>query len=243
MVIPRLFVDTDLQSGQKLHLPPERSNYLCRVLRIATGQPLWLFNGRGGAFQASLLKADAKQALVQLGEWDGAERESALPIELGIALSKGTRFEQIIQKSTELGVAIIQPLLTERVQVRLNRERVTKRLVHWRAVAQSTCEQCGRNRLPEVCPPIAATEWIATRPAAALALLLDPCAERRLGEIAAPGCTVHLYVGPEGGLTEAEVTAAQRYGFQPVRLGPRVLRTETAPVAAIASMQVLWGDF
>ncbi|MBC6428803.1 MAG: 16S rRNA (uracil(1498)-N(3))-methyltransferase [Cellvibrionales bacterium] len=211
MVIPRLFVDTDLQSGQKLHLPPERSNYLCRVLRIATGQPLWLFNGRGGAFQASLLKADAKQALVQLGEWDGAERESALPIELGIALSKGTRFEQIIQKSTELGVAIIQPLLTERVQVRLNRERVTKRLVHWRA--------------------------------AALALLLDPCAERRLGEIAAPGCTVHLYVGPEGGLTEAEVTAAQRYGFQPVRLGPRVLRTETAPVAAIASMQVLWGDF
>ena len=205
------------------------------------GTRLALFNGEGGVWEAELVEAGKKTAVVRLLAQSSADRQSPLATHLGQVMSKGDRMDYAIQKATELGVTAITPLTSERCELRLRgEERADKKLEHWRRVAIAACEQCGRNRLPVIHEPMTLADWSA-QVAADLKLVLAPAVAGELpGEHVA---SVALLVGPEGGLSDAEIAAVQAQGFRPWQLGPRVLRTETAPVAALALLQARFGDF
>ncbi|MOA28269.1 Ribosomal RNA small subunit methyltransferase E [compost metagenome] len=177
---------------------------------------------------------------VQIDEQFAGQVESPLHIHLGQGLSRGERMDWAIQKATELGVNEITPIFSDRCEVRLKDERADKRLLHWRQVAISACEQCGRSRVPVIHPPVLLADWIK-QTEAELKLVLHPVAEPLVSH--AKPATLAFLIGPEGGLTDAEVEQAKGNGFHAARLGPRVLRTETAPVVALAVAQQLWGDF
>ncbi|HHX36285.1 MAG TPA: 16S rRNA (uracil(1498)-N(3))-methyltransferase [Gammaproteobacteria bacterium] len=238
MSLPRFFVAAPLALGVH-ELPEAQAHYLSRVLRLTAGAPVQLFDGSGQEYIGELTQVGKKSVQVDLQQSVAGLAESALRIHLGQGLSRGERMDWAIQKATELGVAEITPLFTERCEVRLNQERIQKRLEHWQQVAISACEQCGRSQVPVIHPPQQLKDWQASV-AADLKLVLHPVAQP-LTEHAAPSSLAFL-IGPEGGLTEAEVAQAAQHGFQPVRLGPRVLRTETAPVVALSVAQQLWGD-
>lgn len=239
MSLPRFFVAAPLALG--LHdLPEAQAHYLSRVLRLNVGAKVQLFDGSGQEYRGELTGVTKKTVQVSLQECLEGLPESSLPIHLGQGLSRGERMDWAIQKATELGVAEITPLFTERCEVRLNDERAQKRLEHWQHIAISACEQCGRSKVPVIHPPQSVKDW-QTDVKADLKLLLHPVAQP-LTEHATPS-TLAFLIGPEGGLTEDEVTQASQSGFQPARLGPRVLRTETAPVVALSVAQQLWGDF
>lgn len=245
MRIPRLYLPQALCSGAVVALPPERERYLCRVLRLPHGAPLILFNGQGGQFQATLQLSEGQPAAACLGEHQPLERESPLAITLLQGISRGERMEFTLRKATELGVHAILPLFTARCEVRLKGERLAKRLAHWQGIIISACEQSGRNRLPDLRDALSLPAALAAGDqsgAHGSALLLDPSAKHRLADLPAPVGPVSLLIGPEGGLNSDEIALAQRHDYQSLRLGPRVLRTETAPLAALAAMQVLWGD-
>jgi len=239
---PRLFLDRDLASGESLALRGDSYHYLARVLRVKPGAGMTVFNGRGGEHAATVEAIDRACASVRIGEHRDIERESRLRIVLAQGVGRGERTDYAIQKAVELGVAGIAPLLTRRGVVRLEAARATRRLEHWRGVVIGACQQCGRNRLPDLHPLARIEEWLAQRPLDGLGIVLDAKAEATLGEIEHRGESITLLVGPEGGLTDEEVDAACARGFRRVRLGPRVLRTETAGIAAIAACQALWGD-
>jgi len=237
---PRLYVPLDLAAGRELELPAEAANHV-RVLRLPAGNPLTLFNGQGGEFLAELLAVDKRQARVRLIDHLPREAESQLRLTLVQGISKGDRMDYTIQKAVELGVQRIVPVFTERSVVQLDGERLAKREEHWRGVVASACEQCGRNRLPLLLPAVPlARAW--PHVAEGLGLVLDPGAETGLRDLNLGGVELSLLVGPEGGLSDAEVAAAKTHGFHGVRLGPRILRTETAGVAALAALQALAGD-
>ena len=239
MSLPRFFVAAPLALG--LHdLPEAQAHYLSRVLRLNVGAKVQLFDGSGKEYRGELSSVTKKTVQVNVQECLDGLPESSLHIHLGQGLSRGERMDWAIQKATELGVAEITPLFTERCEVRLNDERAQKRLEHWQHIAISACEQCGRSKVPVIHPPQSLKDW-QTRVEADLKLLLHPVAQP-LTEHATPS-TLAFLIGPEGGLTEDEVTQASQFGFQPARLGPRVLRTETAPVVALSVAQQLWGDF
>ncbi|MDY0248570.1 MAG: 16S rRNA (uracil(1498)-N(3))-methyltransferase [Pseudomonas sp.] len=239
MSLPRFFVAAPLALG--LHdLPEAQAHYLSRVLRLTTGAAVQLFDGSGHEFRGELVSVTKKTVQVDLRECLAGLPESALRIHLGQGLSRGERMDWAIQKATELGVDEMTPLFTERCEVRLNDERAQKRLEHWRQIAISACEQCGRSTVPVIHPPASLQDWQA-RVQADLKLVLHPLAQP-LTEHVAPR-TLAFLIGPEGGLTENEVAQTAQYNFQPARLGPRVLRTETAPVVALSIAQQLWGDF
>lgn len=204
-----------------------------------------LFSGDGAEYAAVIESAAGRGVSVTVGERRLLDRESRLRIVLGQAISAGERMDYTIQKAVELGVAVICPIATARCVVRLDAARAAKRLEHWRSVAIAACEQCGRNRLPGIAAVESLPEWLAggTVRGAALSVLLAPQAAAGLRELPAPEGIVVLLAGPEGGFTAGEQALARARGFVPVRLGPRVLRTETAAVAALAAMQALWGDF
>ncbi len=237
---PRFFTEQALAAGSVLTLEPGPSRHIAGALRLREGAELTLFNGRGGEYLAQIT-AVAKQAVtVAVKSFSDAECEARLPITLCVGISRGERMDLVVQKSTELGVAAIQPLVTERTEVRLKGERQRKKWQHWQQVAISACEQCGRNRLPVIAEPLTLDHWL---PAAggSLKLVLHHRSPEGLGERPAPA-SVDLLVGPEGGLSPAEIALAGKAGFQPLALGPRVLRTETAPLAALAILQFHWGD-
>ena len=239
MSLPRFFVAAPLALG--LHdLPEAQAHYLSRVLRLNVGATVQLFDGSGQEYRGELTGVTKKTVQVSLQECLEGLPESSLPIHLGQGLSRGERMDWAIQKATELGVAEITPLFTERCEVCLNDERAQKRLEHWQQIAISACEQCGRSKVPVIHSPQSVKDW-QTDVKADLKLLLHPVAQP-LTEHATP-TTLAFLIGPEGGLTEDEVTQASQVGFQPARLGPRVLRTETAPVVALSVAQQLWGDF
>lgn len=221
-------------------LPEAQAHYIGRVLRMAEGDALQLFDGSGNEFRGKLLEVGKKRVVVQLDESFAGQVESPLQIHLGQGLSRGERMDWAIQKATELGVNEITPIFSERCEVRLKDERADKRLSHWRQVAASACEQCGRSRVPVIHPPVLLADWIK-QTQADLKLVLHPVAEPLVSH--AKPATLAFLIGPEGGLSDAEVDQAQGAGFLPARLGPRVLRTETAPVVALAVAQQLWGDF
>ncbi|MDY0205413.1 MAG: 16S rRNA (uracil(1498)-N(3))-methyltransferase [Pseudomonas sp.] len=239
MSLPRFFVAAPLALG--VHdLPEAQAHYLSRVLRLTVGAAVQLFDGSGQEFRGELSSVTKKAVQVDLRECLQGLPESSLRIHLGQGLSRGERMDWAIQKATELGVAEITPLFTERCEVRLNDERMQKRLEHWQQIAISACEQCGRSKVPVIYAPQSVKDWQATVQAD-LKLVLHPVAQP-LTEHRAPS-TLAFLIGPEGGLTEDEVAQAVEHNFQPARLGPRVLRTETAPIVALSVAQQLWGDF
>jgi 16S rRNA (uracil1498-N3)-methyltransferase len=239
MRLSRFFVDAPLSLGDH-ELPEAQAHYISRVLRMSEGDAVQLFDGSGQEFRASLLEVGKKRVVVQVTETFAGQVESPLQIHLGQGLSRGERMDWAIQKATELGVNEITPIFSERCEVRLKDERADKRLQHWRQVAISACEQCGRSRVPVIHPPLLLADWLK-QAEADLKLVLHPVAEPLVSH-AKPGSLAFL-IGPEGGLTDGEVERAQGAGFHSARLGPRVLRTETAPVVALAVAQQLWGDF
>ena len=239
MRLSRFFIDAPLSLGQH-ELPEAQAHYIGRVLRHAAGDAVQLFDGSGQEYLGALIEVGKKAVRVELREQLAGQAESPLRIHLGQGLSRGERMDWAIQKATELGVSEITPIVSERCEVRLKDERADKRLAHWRQVAISACEQCGRSVLPVIHAPVSLAEWQA-HVQAELKLVLHPVAAP-LESHARPHNLAFL-IGPEGGLSEAEVEQAKAAGFHAARLGPRVLRTETAPVVALAVAQQLWGDF
>ena len=239
MRLSRFFIDAPLALGQH-ELPEAQAHYIGRVLRLSAGAEVQLFDGSGQEYLGEIIEAGKKSVRVELREQTAGLGESPLHVHLGQGLSRGERMDWAIQKATELGVAEITPIVSTRCEVRLKDERADKRMQHWRQVAISACEQCGRSVLPLIHPPLALDDWLK-QSSAELKLVLHPVAEP-LTSHRKPQ-TLAFLIGPEGGLSDSEVTQAQSAGFQAARLGPRVLRTETAPIVALAVAQHLWGDF
>jgi len=240
----RLYVPGELAPGRALALPEAQARHALTVLRLRAGEDVTLFNGDGADYDAVIELAARQAVRVKVGRRREVARESGLEVVLGQALSGGERMDYTIQKAVELGVSAIQPIAAARSVVRLDAERAAKRVAHWQSVAIAACEQCGRNRVPPVAAVAPLDAWLARGgDGPALRLLLSPGAETRLRDLPAPAGVVALLAGPEGGYTPEEEARARAGGYVPVRLGPRVLRTETAAVAALAAMQTLWGDF
>ena len=242
MRIPRIHHPAALSSGARIELSDTAANHVARVLRLPVGAPLILFNGSGGEFAATLAAIDKRRVLVDVGSFQDQEREPPLQIWLAQGVSRGERMDYTIQKAVELGVSRIIPLFTEYCGVQLQGERLEKRIKHWQGVVISACEQCGRNRIPPVDTPVTLTQWLAM-PGKGLRLVLAPDAEHSLAQLPEPGGPVTLLIGPEGGLADQEIALAKQAGYAGLRLGPRILRTETAAVAALAAMLGTWGDF
>lgn len=240
---PRLYVPDEIAPHGECRMSPERAHYAAHVLRLAAGDAVIAFDGRGCEYDATIGRVSKQGVTLTVGEPRMIDRESPLAITLAQGISSGERMDYTVQKAVELGVSAIQPLSTERSVVRLDTERAGRRVAHWQGIAIASCEQCGRNRLPTVLPVISLAAWLASAHAYALRISLTPGAQARLAELAHPQGAVALVAGPEGGLTPREREDVANADFTPVRLGPRVLRTETAAVAAIAAMQTLWGDF
>lgn len=239
MRLSRFYIAQPLTTGT-VTLPESSAHYISRVLRMQAGDALQLFDGSGQEFLGRLTEVGKKTVTVELESSQPGQPDSPLHVHLGQVLSRGERMDWAIQKATELGVTEITPLFSERCEVRLNTERMQKRLEHWRQIAISACEQCGRSSVPVIHAPIAVEQWQHTVEAD-LKLVLHPTASP-LASHARPA-SIALLIGPEGGLSDAEVSAAQHAGFHAACFGPRVLRTETAPVVALSLMQHLWGDF
>ena len=202
-----------------------------------------LFDGRGGEYPAHIQRIERDRLLAELGAWLDIERESPLAITLVQALQAGEKMDYTIQKAVELGVRDIVPVESRRSVMRLAGERAGKRVAHWQGVVASACEQCGRNQVPMVAPLEKLENWLARPAHGALRLMLAPDAELSLAALPRPNTEIQLLIGSEGGLDTQEMIAARQAGFQAVRMGPRILRTETAGLAALAAMQALWGDF
>lgn len=240
MRLPRVYLDHPLEPGTELPLSDGPARHLVQVLRLTAGDHLICFNGDGRDRTARLVTCGRQGIVLAIGEPGEPEAIPALPIHLALGVSRGERMDFAIQKAVELGVAGVWPLFTERSMVQLKGERLDRRLGHWQGVLISACEQSGRRRLPTLAAARTLGEWLAQTPPGAL--LLDPRAPQSLVQLAPPGPEVTLLVGPEGGLSPRERNLAARHGVRGVRLGPRILRTETAPLAAIAVIQALWGD-
>jgi len=239
----RFYTRELLDTGAVLTLDEETSHYLLRVLRLRAGDRLILFNGDGSEYHAVLTRAERNKATVFVGERDRPQRESLLHVVLGQGIPRSERMDFVLQKSVELGAAAIAPVCTIRSQVRLTGKRLQNRFAHWQGILRSACEQSNRVLLPALEPVQLLPEWLVSRTVqeTQLGLVLDPAAPRRLRELK-PATSVSILVGPEGGLEPQEIELAESHGFQRVGLGPRVLRTETAAIAALAAVQALWGD-
>jgi len=242
--LTRVYVDAPLAAGKRVILEGNAASHVARVLRLRVGDALTVFNGAGGEYAAGIEQVHDGGVAVTIGEQRAIERESPLTLTLAQGVSRGERMDLVVQKATELGVSGIVPLFTERSVVRLGAQQAERKLTHWRAIAIAACEQSGRNRLPNVAPPLSLADWLrsgADRDGGRL--LLSPAATSRIDALPRPATSVTVLIGPEGGLTNAEQEAAVAAGFLPVRLGPRVLRTETAAIAALALLQRAFGDF
>jgi 16S rRNA (uracil1498-N3)-methyltransferase len=237
---PRIHTPQELRQGLTAQLETGASRHISAALRLQVGDEVTLFNGRGGEYPATIARVERKQVTVEIGAFREQDVESPLQIHLGIVLSRGDRFDWLVQKATELGVATISPLFSERCEVKLKGERGEKKLRHWQQIAISACEQCGRNRVPDISAPRQLASWCENADAD-VRLVLHHRAEAT-PELTQRPASAALLIGPEGGLTDAEIDMARARGFAPLALGPRVLRTETAPLAACAILQWRWGD-
>lgn len=242
--LTRIHMPSALAPGAVIALHSPAAHHLLRVLRAEVGDEIVVFNS-GIEFAAAITHIDKHGVSVKLGPGNAVDRESPLACTLAQAISGGERMDFTLQKAVELGVARVQPLYSERSVVRLDSARAAKRSAHWRQVMISACEQCGRNIVPELGAPVPIIDWLSGLKLAQpeeLRWLLTPYAHARLAERPQPR-VIMLLAGPEGGLSAAETELAQLRGFIAMRLGPRVLRTETAALAALAAVQTLWGDF
>lgn len=239
MRVARLFLPLTLGEDREIDLSEERSHYMASVLRLRAGSELVVFNGEGGEFEAEVLAVTRRGARVRVGSLRERSCESPLPIHLGLGISRGERMDLAIQKAVELGASAITPLETERSVVKLDSDRRLSRWEHWRKVAQSASEQCHRTRVPEVAKPQPLDDWLSGD---GLKLLLDPLGRHALKDLSPPDGDVRLLSGPEGGFSAEERARSLAAGFLPIRMGPRILRTETAAIAALTAVQLLWGD-
>lgn len=240
MRIPRFYEPQPLTEDSEVNLSDSVVQHVSRALRMRPGDALILFNGDGCEYQAELTEVAKRNACARITGVTTPARVSPLNVTVGQAVSRGERMDYAVQKATELGMNQLVPLFTERCEVRLNNERQDKRRQHWQQVAISACEQSLRCDLPEISEPQSLNDWLSTVEAD-LKLVLHHHTEQPLGDFDKPA-SVALLIGPEGGLSEAEVELALSKGFKPVAFGPRVFRTETAPIAALSVLQYLWGD-
>jgi len=236
----RLFTDQPLDAGHGIVLDQRLTRYVTQVLRLKSGHRLILFNGDGRDWSAELTRCDRRHVEARVNALEHEEPAAHRELHLGIGVSRGERMDFAIQKSVELGITTITPLRTGRSVVQLDADKAQKRQAHWRGVVIAACEQSGRSRLPTLRPIRDVSAWTAER---ASGLLLDHRSQVALPGMPSPPGDIHLLVGPEGGLSEQERGQAIANGFIAVRLGPRIMRTETAPLAALAAIQALWGDF
>ncbi|MFO1317403.1 MAG: 16S rRNA (uracil(1498)-N(3))-methyltransferase [Burkholderiales bacterium] len=246
MGTPRFFVTAPLGAadvGTEFALPDADAHHVLRVLRLAVGQPVTLFTGAGGEFAATLARAGRHGASVRLDAFAPVERESSIAVTLVQAITATDTFDGIVRHATELGVRAIQPVVSHHGFRFPSAERGARRLEHWRQIAIAACEQCGRNRVPVVRDVEALNDWLHARPPARMGIVPDPAASAGMAALAAPASELDVLVGPEGGLSSDEVARAARAGMTPVRMGPRILRAETAALAALAAIGGLWGDF
>ncbi|HET7843578.1 MAG TPA: 16S rRNA (uracil(1498)-N(3))-methyltransferase [Xanthomonadales bacterium] len=240
----RVFVDDAIAAGEPLALNAFASDHLLKVLRLSRGASVTVFNGDGIDYEGTLEVIGKGSAAVLVASAQPVANESPLELVLAQSVARGEKMDLILQKATELGVVRIVPLVSERTEVRLDEDRAGRRLAHWQRVVQSACEQCGRAVVPEIDAPIALPAWVAEmRDADAARLALHPDGARTLRELA-PGAAqpIVLAVGPEGGFGERDLDALAQGGFERLALGPRILRTETAGLAAIAALQAMFGD-
>lgn len=239
---PRFYCREALSPGAHVELPEPVARHAVRVLRLPPGAPMVLFDGRGGEYPAHIERIERDRVYAELAEWRDIERESRLNITLVQALQAGDKMDFTIQKAVELGVRDIVPVESRRSVLRLAGERAGKRVAHWQGVVASACEQCGRNQVPLVASLEKLENWLARPSNGCLRLMLAPDADQTVASIP-PAGAIQLLIGSEGGLDPQEVIAATQAGFRAVRMGPRILRTETAGLAALAALQALWGDF
>ncbi|MCC7081221.1 MAG: 16S rRNA (uracil(1498)-N(3))-methyltransferase [Burkholderiales bacterium] len=247
MKLPRVYHRAALQVGRDITLEQGPSQHLTRVLRMRPGDALIVFDGAAGEYRAAIRTLERDGVRVRVEAHTLVERESDLRVGLVQVVSAGERMDLTVQKAVELGVAWIQPLLAQRGKVRLDGERAGKRVQHWQRIAIAACEQCGRNRVPAVRPVLDLTAWLGALPGvqagSARGIVLAPGSVPRLSQLAPPASETALVVGGESGFAAEEIALIEHLGFVAVSLGPRVLRTETAALAALAAMQALWGDF
>lgn len=240
--MPRFYLSEVLSAGRAVSLPDNVVRHL-HVLRLKPDEEIVLFNGDGKAYPARLGVLEKRRATAEILREEEADNESPLNITLVQAVSSGERMDFTLQKSVELGVGEIRPVLSERCVVRLDGERAAKRVARWQEIVVSACEQSGRNTVPQVLPLVSYQEALRQMPSEKTKLLMSVRNAQKLNRITPSSDGLIFMVGPEGGWTESEEQQAFDAGFQAVTLGPRVLRTETASLAAIAAMQTLWGDF
>jgi len=242
MRVARVHVPPPLVQGSKVTLPDGVAYHLTKVLRMRAGALVIVFDGIGNEHYAEILALDSKQVTIRIEEAIRGDTESPLQITLVQGVSRAERMDWTLQKATELGVHAVAPVITSRSVVRLDDRQANKKLEHWQAIVVSACEQSGRRVIPAVHTPVRLHDYFAKSNADNLRLVLDPNATITLTNQPRPLKDVELLIGPEGGLDDDELQAAVSIGFTPVRLGPRILRTETASVVALSVMQALWGD-
>ncbi|MFW0766199.1 16S rRNA (uracil(1498)-N(3))-methyltransferase [Trabulsiella odontotermitis] len=241
MRIPRIYHPESITVGSQIALSDDAANHVGRVLRMTTGQQVQLFDGSNQVFDADIIQADKKSVRVSVQRATRDDRESPLHIHLGQVMSRGEKMEFTIQKSIELGVSLITPLFSERCGVKLDAERLNKKIQQWQKIAIAACEQCGRNQVPEIRPAMDLEAWCAEQDDS-LKLNLHPRASQSINTLPLPVERVRLLIGPEGGLSADEIAMTARYQFTDILLGPRVLRTETTALTAITALQVRFGD-
>lgn len=242
MRLNRIFCPGPLDEGLETALPAAGAYHVARVLRMREGAPLVVFDGAGGEYRAEIARIDGSAVIVRLSERTSGTAESPLKITLVQGISRGERMDWTLQKATELGVNAIAPVLTARSVVRLDEKQAAKKQDHWRGIVIGACEQCGRTHVPAVGTPKTLRNYLSSVKKEGLRLVLSPSAPGSLAGLASVPAKLELLIGPEGGLDDDEIGAARNAGFTPVRLGPRVLRTETAAVVALSVLQALWGD-
>ncbi len=237
----RIYADLALREGATIQLPDAAAHHLTQVLRMRAGDAFVLFNGEGGEFDATIDAIGKKAITARIGVFHGVDRESPLSITLAQCISKGERMDYTVQKAAELGAAVIVPLTSTNSVVRLDAERWEKKLEHWRGVIVSASEQSGRTRVPALHPVTPIERWIAQ--ARGHKIILAIGATQSLRTMKQPDGPIALLAGPEGDFSADEVRLARDAGFESIGMGPRILRTETAGIAALAAIQALWGDW
>jgi 16S rRNA (uracil1498-N3)-methyltransferase len=266
MRLTRVYVAAPVSAGKRVVVEGSAANHIARVLRLRSGDALTVFDGSGGEFGARIEEFRKEAVVVTVEEHRPLDRESPLPLTLVQGISRGERMDWIIQKATELGASRIAPVFTKRSVVRLDEKQAERKLQHWRAITVAACEQCGRNRIPDLAAPVDFFDMLAGdssgrpdsargpdslgRPdptarsdsAGSTRLLLSPTGDLRIDDLQDVGKGITVLIGPEGGLEDVEQEAAIAAGFKAVRLGPRVLRTETAAIAALTIIQRYFGD-
>jgi 16S rRNA (uracil1498-N3)-methyltransferase len=242
MRLPRIFTPGSYALHDEIELNAAGAYHVAKVLRLRAGAPVAIFDGKGNEYRTEIIDVESNAVRVRIGERLAGTPESPLKITLVQGISRSERMDWALQKATELGVSVIAPVITARSVVRLDEKQSLKKQEHWLNIVASACEQSGRSLVPELLPPVTLKQYLQTHRKEGLRLVLSPTASSALAGLASMSTKVALLIGPEGGLDDDEINLAEQSGFTPVRLGPRVLRTETAAVTALSVLQAMWGD-